>query len=71
MTSHPEWLHVRQGSAPLLLSMPHAGSNLRGLEGRLVSPWLARKDADWYVPELYDFGAELDATLVRTDISRP
>src|SRR5262245_51380826 len=50
--------------------MPHAGSDLRDLEGRLVSPWLARKDADWYVPELYDFAAELDATVVRTAISR-
>jgi len=50
--------------------MPHAGSDLRGLEDRLVSPWLARKDGDWYVPELYDFATELDATVVRTDISR-
>ena len=70
MTSAPEWLHVKQGSVPLLLSMPHAGSDLRGLEDRLVSPWLARKDADWYVPELYDFATALDATIVRTDISR-
>lgn len=70
MTAGPPWLHVRRGSAPLLLSMPHAGTDLRGLEGRLQSGWLARKDADWYVPELYDFASELDATIVRTDISR-
>jgi formiminoglutamase len=50
--------------------MPHAGPDLRGLEDRLVSPWLARKDADWYVPELYDFATDIDATVVRTDISR-
>ena len=66
----PEWLHVRHGAAPLLLSMPHAGTDLRGLEGRLQSAWLARKDADWYVPELYDFATELDATIVRTEVSR-
>ncbi len=35
-----------------------------------MSPWLARKDADWYVPELYEFASGLDATIVRTDISR-
>ena len=70
MTTEPQWLHVRRGAAPLLLSMPHAGPDLRGLEGRLRSAWLARKDADWYVPELYDFASELDATVVRTDISR-
>jgi N-formylglutamate deformylase len=66
----PDWLHVQQGSAPLLLSMPHAGADLRGLEERLVSPWLARKDADWYVPELYHFATDLGATVVRTGISR-
>jgi N-formylglutamate deformylase len=70
VTTKPEWLHVRQGSAPLLLSMPHSGTDLRGLEGRLQSAWLARKDADWYVPELYDFASGLDATIVRTDVSR-
>lgn len=70
MITGTEWLHVERGATPLLLSMPHAGSELQGLEGRLQSPWLARKDADWYVPELYDFASELDATIVRTDISR-
>jgi len=70
VTAGPQWLHVRRGAAPLLLSMPHAGTDLRGLEGRLQSVWLARKDADWYVPELYDFASGLDATLVRTDLSR-
>ena len=37
---------------------------------RLVSPWLARKDADWWVDQLYDFARELGATTVRTAISR-
>ena len=70
MSTGSDWLHVRRGSAPLLLSMPHAGTDLRGLDGRMQSAWLARKDADWYVPELYDFASELDATIVRTGISR-
>lgn len=50
--------------------MPHSGTDLRGLEDRVVSPWLARKDADWHIPQLYDFASELDVTIVRTDISR-
>lgn len=70
MSADLDWLHVEQGSAPLLLSMPHAGSDLRGLEDRFVSPWLARKDADWYVPQLYSFARELGATMVWTDVSR-
>ena len=35
-----------------------------------VSPWLARKDADWRLDELYDFVEMLGATLVRTRLSR-
>ena len=70
MTVDSDWLHIQRGSAPLLLSIPHAGTDLCGLEDRLVSPWLARKDADWYVPQLYDFARELDATIVWTDVSR-
>ena len=46
------------------------GSTSRPLEPRLVSPWLARKDADWWIERLYDFAGELGATIVRTAISR-
>ncbi len=34
------------------------------------APWLARKDADWRLDELYDFVGSLGATLVRTSLSR-
>ena len=61
---------ILRGDAPLLLSMPHSGVALEDLEPRLRSVWLARKDADWHIPELYAFAAELGATLVRTDVSR-
>ena len=37
---------------------------------RLVSPWLARKDADYWVDVLYDFAHELGATTIRTALSR-
>jgi N-formylglutamate deformylase len=70
LKSTPDWLHVRQGDAPLLLSVPHTGMQLCGLEDRLLSAGLARKDSDWHVEELYDFAPELDATIVRTEISR-
>ena len=70
MTHHPDWLVVRRGSAPLIVSIPHAGINLGAYEKRFVDPWLARKDADWRLDELYDFAGALDATLVRTRLSR-
>ena len=70
MTERPDWLVVRRGAAPLIVSIPHAGINLGAYEERFVYPWLARKDADWRLDELYDFVDALDATLVRTTLSR-
>ncbi|MBV9992767.1 MAG: N-formylglutamate deformylase [Alphaproteobacteria bacterium] len=66
-----DWLEVHPGSAPLVVSFPHTGTDLPAeLEGRYVSPWLARRDADWWVDRLYDFARDLGATTVRTGISR-
>ncbi|WP_370676594.1 N-formylglutamate deformylase [Pleomorphomonas sp. PLEO] len=62
---------IRRGRAPLVLSLPHVGTAIPDdIEARLVSPWLARKDADWWIDELYAFAAELDATIVRAHWSR-
>ena len=64
------WLTVTRGDAPLLVSLPHTGTELGALEPRLVSPWLARKDTDWWIDQLYDFASGLGATVVRTAMSR-
>ena len=65
------WLTIQRGDAPLIVSIPHSGTEIPEMIARdLVSPWLARKDADWWVEKLYDFAADLDATIVRTAISR-
>ncbi|TIR38682.1 MAG: N-formylglutamate deformylase [Mesorhizobium sp.] len=66
----PSWLTVTQGTAPLLVSIPHTGIDLAGLESRLMSRWLGRRDADWWIDKLYDFAEELGATVVHTAISR-
>jgi len=67
---YSNWLTLTRGDAPLLLSMPHTGTDLAGLEARVVSPWLARKDADGWVEKVYEFAAALGATVLRTHISR-
>lgn len=65
------WLQVHRGTAPLIVSMPHTGTELPpDVVPQLRSTWLARKDADWHIDKLYDFARELGATLVRTAISR-
>ena len=64
------WLSITRGDAPLLVSLPHTGTDLGAVEPRLVSSWLARKDTDWWIDLLYDFVADLGATIVRTALSR-
>jgi formiminoglutamase len=67
----PDWLTVARGDAPLIVSMPHTGTQIPPeIEARLVSPWLGRKDADWHVEKLYDFAAAMGATTIRTAMSR-
>src|SRR3569833_2253222 len=51
--------------------MPHNGTELvGGIEAGLESAWLARRDADWWGDNLYDFVSDLGATVIRTSISR-
>ncbi len=69
--SSAPWLTVRRGRVPLLLCMPHTGTSIPpAIETRLASPWLARKDTDWSIERLYEFAADLDASIVRTGVSR-
>jgi N-formylglutamate deformylase len=70
MSERPGWLRVERGEAPLIISIPHAGTNLAEYEHLFVDPWLARKDADWRLDELYGFAGLLGATFVETRLSR-
>jgi formiminoglutamase len=70
MSAAPDWLSVERGEAPLIVSIPHAGTELDGCEARFVGAWLARRDADWHIPQLYDFSRSLGATIVTTALSR-
>jgi len=64
------WLEVHRGDAPLIVAFPHTGTDLGDVAEHFVSPWIARRDADWWVDRLYAFARELGATTVRTAISR-
>lgn len=66
-----DWLAIVRGDAPLIVSMPHAGTKIAPeIVPHLVSPWRARMDADWRVDRLYDFAPALGATIIRTGVSR-
>jgi N-formylglutamate deformylase len=65
------WLTLRRGDAPLIISFPHTGIELPAdIEPRLVSLWRARKDTDWYVDRLYEFVYNQGVTIIHTAISR-
>lgn len=65
------FIELRRGTAPLLVSLPHTGTEIpEDLAGDFVSSWQARRDADWWIERVYDFAAGLDATVIRTTISR-
>jgi len=71
MTTPPDWLQIHRGDVPLIVSLPHTGTELPdALAAQFVSPWLARRDADWWVHELYGFAQQMGATTVRTAVSR-
>lgn len=66
-----DWLEIHRGDAPLVVAFPHTGTLLPApFDTRFRSPWLARKDADWWIHQLYDFARTLGATTVRTQVSR-
>jgi N-formylglutamate deformylase len=70
MTGEPDWVIIERRDSPLIISIPHAGTDLLGFEPTFVDPWLARKDADWRLDEFYAFVAPLGATSLRTRLSR-
>jgi formiminoglutamase len=71
MTTQPDWLQIHRGDVPLIVSFPHTGTELPdALAAQFVSPWLARRDADWWVHELYGFAQAMGATTIRSAVSR-
>jgi formiminoglutamase len=64
-------VEITRGTAPLVVSIPHTGTDIPpDIEAKLLSGWLARKDADWWIEKLYDFAAGLGATVLRATVSR-
>ncbi|MBX9665640.1 N-formylglutamate deformylase [Novosphingobium sp.] len=66
-----DWLHLAQGDAPLIVSVPHAGIRMPdAVSSALMDPAAALVDTDWHVDKLYSFARDLGATLVSTAMSR-
>jgi formiminoglutamase len=59
------------GETPLLISMPHVGTELpRAVRDGLTPAALDLRDTDWHLPRLYDFASALGAGMLAARYSR-
>ena len=60
-----------RGSAPLLISVPHAGTEVPSeILQRLTPHARELPDTDWYVHQLYAFARDLGASIIKANFSR-
>ena len=70
---------LHPGTLPLLVSLPHAGTEIPdALHGAYLPRALAVEDTDWHLPRLYAFAREMGASLLQPrharyliDLNRP
>jgi N-formylglutamate deformylase len=61
----------REGSRPLVVSMPHVGTTIAPELSRAMAALAAqRPDTDWHLPRLYDFLHDLGASVIAATHSR-
>ncbi|TPD59253.1 N-formylglutamate deformylase [Emcibacter nanhaiensis] len=63
--------HFTPGSAPLLVSMPHVGTEIPpAIADSMTDDARAVPDTDWHVDRLYDFLGDMDLPVIRARYSR-
>jgi N-formylglutamate deformylase len=66
-----ETFTLHRGTAPLLISLPHDGSEIPpALAARMTPAARRAPDTDWFVSRLYEFGHSLGASLLVPRYSR-
>ena len=67
----PPIFQLHQGTAPLLISLPHDGSAIPEVLSARMTPEAQRApDTDWHVSRLYAFARELGASILAPNHSR-
>ena len=62
---------LTRGSAPLLLSFPHAGTEIPAeMAQRMTPEALQRADVDWHLPQLYAFAQAIGASTLAARYAR-
>ncbi|MFT4192508.1 MAG: N-formylglutamate deformylase [Comamonas sp.] len=63
--------HFERGTAPLLISIPHLGTEIPpAIAGRLTPEALTLADTDWHLDRLYAFARRLGASVISARYSR-
>ena len=71
MNTHTTIYTLQQGTAPLLVSMPHIGTDIPAdLRAHYVPRALQVEDTDWHLARLYNFLDELGASVLMPKTSR-
>ncbi len=59
------------GTAPLLVSFPHAGTEIPdAIAARMTPEALQRADVDWHLPQLYAFARAMGASTIAARFAR-
>ncbi|MEJ8476769.1 N-formylglutamate amidohydrolase [Roseibium algae] len=62
---------VEKGASPLILCLPHSGVDIPpAIETRLSATGRLQADISWRLEKVLDIARELDATIIRSTISR-
>jgi len=70
IADHPSF-HLKPGTTPLLVSLPHCGELIPDeLRPRYLPRALAVEDTDWHLHKLYAFAAEMGASVLQPRASR-
>lgn len=69
-TSHPIYA-LHQGTAPLLISIPHLGTDLPAeFAEQMNDTATIMQDTDWHLDRLYGFAVGLGASILKAKVSR-
>lgn len=62
---------LSRGTVPLLISIPHLGTELPPeFEADMRDPAPLKQDTDWHLDHLYGFAASLGASILKAKVSR-
>jgi N-formylglutamate deformylase len=69
-TSHPTYV-MQQGTVPLLISIPHLGTELPDeFASQMSDTAPIKQDTDWHLDRLYGFATDLGASVLQARVSR-